>query len=82
MNIKNYCLIVESTAETLVDEVTSAMKEGFQPIGGVSVAFEPATTDVPAGGEKKRVLCRPRSVYSQAMVRLVSARDVYGQIVT
>lgn len=88
MNIKNYAVVAESgtdraeTTDKLVAKVTEAIKLGFQPVGGVSVAFEPV--DIPAAtvsAERKGALRKPRLVMTQAMVKVVTAADVYGQVV-
>ncbi len=73
--IKNYALIVEGTPEELVKTVTNAIADGFQPIGGASMMQEAANANkvkAPAG----------RTLFSQAVVRLYSAEDALGQIVT
>lgn len=82
MNIRNYSVVVESTPEKLVETVTKAIKDGYQPVGGVSVAFEPITVpEASVSAERKGAMKKPRLVMTQAMVRLVTAADVYGQVV-
>ena len=59
-NIQNYALVVESSPEDLVDSVTKAIGEGFQPVGGVSCVRESASKLQPVAVTR----------YAQALVRL------------
>lgn len=60
--IRNYAIAQAESPEEVIREVTAAIKEGFQPLGGIAVVREPA-----APNRGKLV---GRTLYVQSLVRL------------
>lgn len=65
--IRSYALIVVERPEELVESVTKACADGFQPIGGIALVREPAN---PAKGQPVGI-----TRYAQAMIRLHQRGD-------
>lgn len=70
MQIKKYGLVVKYSPEELVSTVTQEAKDGWLPIGGISIAREAAT---PAQ--------KARTAYAQAMVLPYTMQDSISQVV-
>lgn len=58
--IRNYTLVQTESPQELVEAVSKACGENYQPVGGVAVVREPAAFKGQPG----------RTLYNQAMIRL------------
>lgn len=72
MHIRDYTLVQCPDPQELVNSVTEAIAKGYQPIGGCSVVREPAN--------QKSNTVTARTLYTQAMIRLVKPEDALGII--
>lgn len=70
MHIKRYSVIVAHSAADLVQTVSRAIEKNYLPIGGVSMAWEPA--------DPKRGRLIPLMAFSQAMVLPLTPSDSMG----
>ena len=70
MTIKQYALIVEHTPEKIVSTITAAIAKGWAPIGGISIAHNPANPKLnrPVGS----------MAYAQAMVLPYRPEDAFA----